>query len=449
MALGKKGSLGLLSAVSIGIGGMIGAGIFSILGVIAEISGNAVFVSFLIGGAVALLCTYSYAKLGVAYPSSGGAVEFLVKGLGRGIVTGGLNVFMWLAYLIAVALYARAFAGYAVTFLPHRPGTIWVKAIAAAIVVLFAAVNLVGAQLVGWAETFIVVVKMAILALFAVAGLFFVKAGNLAVSEWPRTTDILFGAGVLFIGYEGFGLITNAAGDMAEPKKLLPRALYLSVAIVIVTYVVVAIAALGNLSVSQLVGAEDYALAEAAKPFLGNAGFRLIAVAALFSTASAINATLFGGANVSYMIARDGQLPEKFSRRVWRNGTEGLLISTGIVVVLVLLFDLAPVAMMASAAFLVIYTAVNGAHLRVAGETGGNRAVIAAAAVACAATAVFLGVYLWGRSRPALFAVVGLLAFSFAGEWGFRRIRARGRTIRSPDEAVARRVTGDGEGKSG
>ena len=114
---------------------------------------------------------------------------------------------------------------------------------------------------------------------------------------------------MLFIGYEGFGLVTNAAADMRNPRPMLPRALYTSVILVIVIYLAVSVTVTGNLSNAQIEQAKDYALAEAAKPFLGEFGFRLIAIAALFSTASAINATLFGSANVCYMIARDGELP--------------------------------------------------------------------------------------------------------------------------------------------
>ena len=114
---------------------------------------------------------------------------------------------------------------------------------------------------------------------------------------------------MLFIGYEGFGLVANAAGDMRNPRVMLPRALYTAVILVILLYLVVAVTVTGNLSNAQIEQAKDYALAEAAKPFLGEFGFRLIAIAALFSTASAINATLFGSANVCYMIARDGELP--------------------------------------------------------------------------------------------------------------------------------------------
>src|SRR5512139_589687 len=160
------GQIGLFAAMAIGIGGMIGAGIFSILGVVAQASGTAMFLSFLIGGVVALLSSYSYAKLGARYPSSGGAVEFLVKGFGDGVLSGGINLYMWIGYVIALALYAQGFVGYAMTFFPGYAGGILPKAIGVGIVLLFTAVNTVGAQVVGRSETFIVAVKLSILFLF-------------------------------------------------------------------------------------------------------------------------------------------------------------------------------------------------------------------------------------------------------------------------------------------
>lgn len=124
----SAGRMDLFAAMSIGIGGMIGAGIFSILGVVAQASGTAMFMSFLIGGVVALLSSYTYAKLGARYPSSGGAVELLVKGFGDGVLSGGINLYMWIGYVIALALYAQRFVGYAMTFLPGDSGVFLPKA---------------------------------------------------------------------------------------------------------------------------------------------------------------------------------------------------------------------------------------------------------------------------------------------------------------------------------
>src|SRR5215213_1343197 len=422
------GEIGMAAAVSIGIGGMVGAGIFSILGVVAQVAGGAMWLAFMLGGIVALLSTYSYAKLGATFPSAGGAVHFLVKGFGDGVLAGGLNLFMLAGYIISLALYATAFGSYAATFVTQAPSALLVKSLAVAAVVLLTLINAFGARLMGRSETLIVAVKVAILILFASVGLWFIRPGYLSPSLWPETKSILFGAGVLFIGYEGFGLVTNAAANMRNPRTTLPRALYTSVILVIIIYLAVALTVTGTLSDYEIEHARDFALAEAAKPFLGEFGFRLIAIAALFSTASAINATLFGSANVCYMIARDGELPERVSRTEWKQATGGLLLTSGLVVLVVLLFDLSGIAMMGSAAFLLVYAAVNAGHLRVLGQTGANAVIVWLSLLTCLGMFAVLCVYTYGQQPHALAALIVIAAASFAAEWIYRR--ASGRTLR-------------------
>ena len=419
------GQIGMVAAVSIGIGGMVGAGIFSILGVVAQAAGNAMWLAFAIGGVVALLSTYSYAKLGATFPSAGGAVHFLVKSFGDGVLAGGLNLFMWAGYIISLALYATAFGGYAATFVTTTPPPLLLKSLAVACVVLLTVVNALGAKFMGRSETVIVAVKVAILVLFAGVGLWFIRPGYLSPELWPETNSILFGAGVLFIGYEGFGLITNAAADMRNPRRMLPRALYTSVILVIIIYLAVSLTVTGNLSDYEIERAKDYALAEAAKPFLGEFGFRLIAIAALFSTASAINATLFGSANVCYMIARDGELPAGLSRTEWKQATGGLLLTAGLVVAVMLAFDLAGIAMMGSAAFLLIYAAVNAGHLKVLPATGANAILVWLSLLTCLVMFAILCVYTYQQQPAALVALVIIAVASFAAEWAYRRWTGR------------------------
>jgi len=271
----------------------------------------------------------------------------------------------------------------------------------------------------------IVAIKVAILVLFAGVGLWFVKPANLSPEQWPAVKSIMFGAGVLFIGYEGFGLVTNAAADMRNPRVMLPRALYTAVILVIALYLVVAITVTGNLSNAQIAQAKDYALAEAAKPFLGEFGFRLIAIAALFSTASAINATLFGSANVCYMIARDGELPVRLSRTEWKQASGGLILTAALVILVTLLFDLSGIAMMGSAAFLLVYAAVNAGHLRVLKQTGANAVVVWLSFITCLAMFAILSVYTWQQQPAAIAALVVIAAASFVVEWLYRRWTGR------------------------
>jgi amino acid transporter len=293
---------------------------------------------------------------------------------------------------------------------------------------LLTVVNAFGAKLMGRSETLIVAVKVAILVLFAAVGLWFAKPGNLSPALWPETKSILFAAGVLFIGYEGFGLATNAARDMRDPRRMLPQALYTSVILVIAIYLAVSLTVSGNLSNEQIERARDYALAEAAKPFLGELGFRLIAIAALFSTASAINATLFGSANVCYMIARDGELPIGLARTEWKQATGGLLLTAALVVLTTLAFDLSGIAMMGSAAFLLVYAAVNAGHLRVLKQTGASALIVWLSIITCLAMFAVLFVYTYGQQPAAIAALVIIAVASFAAEWLYRRWT--GRTIK-------------------
>jgi amino acid transporter len=427
-----SGQIGMAAAVSIGIGGMVGAGIFSILGIVAQTAGNAMWLAFAVGGGFALLSTYSYAKLGATFPSAGGAVHFLVKSFGDGVLAGGLNLFMWSGYIISLALYATAFGSYAATFITATPSPLLVKSLAIGAVLLLTVVNAFGAKSMGRWETVIVAVKVAILVLFSAAGLWFVKPGNLSPALWPETWAILFGAGILFIGYEGFGLVTNAARAMRDPRTMLPRALFTSVILVLVIYLAVAATVSGNLTNAQIEQARDYALAEAARPFLGEFGFRLIAIAAIFSTASAINATLFGSANVCYMIARDGELPAALSRTAWKGATGGLLLTAGLVVLMTLTFDLSGIAMMGSAAFLLVYAAVNAGHLSMLEQTGANALIVWLSLITCIAMFGVLGVYTYQQQPAAIAALAVIATASFAAEWAYRRWT--GRTIKPPNQ---------------
>ena len=423
--MNDKKSIGLWSAISIGIGGMIGAGIFSILGISAQIAGHGMYLSFIIAGVIALLCTYSYAKLGSQYPSAGGPVEFLVKGFGDGVLSGSFNILLWIGYIFALALYAKAFGGYAMTFLPSDAPDLLLNVFVAGIILLFTAINFIGAKAVGKSEIFIVATKVIILMIFVVAGFFFIDPAKLALSNLPQITNVFFGAGLVFLAFEGFGLITNTAEDMENPKKTLPRALYLAVIISMVIYVLVSLTVLGNLPINDIVNAKDYALAAAAEPFLGTLGFTFIAIAALFSTSSAINATLYGGANVSYTIAKHGELPTIFERKVWGKSTEGLFITSGIVLLFANFLELDGIAMLGSASFLLIYGSVNISHLKLYKETGAKPLIILLSIFSCL---IFLGVLIYYElyHSPITLLILILVVMScFMAEWLYRKYTKR------------------------
>ncbi len=346
----------MMEAVSIGIGGMIGGGIFAVLGLAAEYSGYGTPLAFLIAGATALLTSYSYSKFSVAIPSEGGTVEFVAAAFRNGLFVGAVNLLLLLSYVVMLALYSHAFGAYlaAIFGLGFWP---WGQLFATTVLLIFAWINLRGARTVGNTEDIIVGIKLSILLLFVIVGLFGVHWGKFG-QIGSDMGSILAGGFLIFLAYEGFELIANTARDIENPLKNIPRAYYISVLTVILVYVLVAIVALGHLNPQALVSAKDYALAVAAKPFLGNAGFVLIAFAALLSTASAINATLYGSARIAYTLAKDGVIPD-LRIAGWGESVEGLAIVTLLAIVLVNTVNLAGISLLGSAGFLFIFGLVN------------------------------------------------------------------------------------------
>ena len=370
-------SIGLLGAISIGIGGMVGGGIFAVLGEAVSLAHGATAVAFAIAGLVALLTAYSYAKLSVTYQSEGGTVTFIDKAFGDNILSGSVNLMLWLSYLVTISLYATAFASYGETFFVHK--SVWLHhGLISIAIILPAVINLVSASFVGKSETVIVIIKVSLLILVIVAGASYVDPQRLAPAHWSSALSIVTAGMIIFVAYEGFELIANSAEDIKEPNKNLPRAFYASVIIVIALYVLISIITVGSVSEDILMKAKDYALAAAAEPSLGHMGFVLVAVAALLSTFSAINATIYGNARLGYIVAKDGKLPRSLMDEDKKSGVpfRGVLYTTLLSLALANSINLTEIAIIGSAGFLLIFLLVNISAYRLSKEIKGNRFVL-------------------------------------------------------------------------
>jgi len=433
----KSGSpVSFWSAVAMGIGAMVGAGIFALLGQAGAIAKSAVYLSFLAGGVIALLSGYSLGKLGARFPSSGGMVEYLVQGYGVGIFSGAMSVMMYLSALVSISLVARTFGVYAASFFPADMSTLLTNTFAAGIVLLFMIINLDGPKSASWAETLVVAVKMLVLIGFALAGLFYIQPALVSPSTYPSVNVVFYSLAITFFAYEGFRVITNAAEDMANPEKMLPRAIMTAVGIVIVLYVAIAVAVFGNMPAEKVAAAKDLALAEAAKPIFGETGFRIVAIAALFSTASAINAALYAITNVTYQLAKVGELPAAFGRPIGHS-REGLVISSALILILAVFFDLSEIAAIGSVSILVVHFFVHAGHLRLLCETGAIGSLVMVAALTNLAAIVLSAVYLSGKSPHILILVGGLFALAVLIELSLRLLT--GRSVR-PRVASAPRL---------
>ncbi len=420
----RGGPVGVAGLVSIGVGGMVGGGIFSVLGLTVEIAGAGAYAAFLVGGVVASLTGWSYARLSVRLRSRGGTATFLDDAFGTR-VAGPLNLLLWLSYFVMLGLYAVAFGSYAAALAGLDPAGGWRRVFGCGVIVAFALLNLGGARLVARGETLLVAVKLAVLLLFCAVGLVGVDRARVSPSAFPPVGTVVYAGALIFLAYEGFELIANASEDARDPRRTLPRAYLLAIGSVICLYVLVAYVAVGNLTPDVIARERDDALAAAARPFLGAAGFTLIAIAALISTASAINATLYGAAKFTYLMARHGELPPGLGHAVWNRPVGGLLATTGGALVIVTAVDLSGISLMGSAGFLVVFAAVNVAAARAPGEGLGSRVTSLAGALACLVSFLVLVAYVATRDPGQLGVLALLLGSALLGEL---LVRWRGRS---------------------
>jgi amino acid transporter len=391
----KKGTISLRGAIFIGIGSMVGAGIFALFGEAGKIAGAAVWVSFLVAGIIAMLQGYSFAKLGARYPSSGGLISWIVRGYGTGLFTGGLVMLGYFSVLIVTAMVAVSFGNYATSlFLGDAAPQIWVKVFAVAIVILLTFINSIGAETVAKAQSAIVTIVLLVLSGFALAMLFNMDPSMLAPTSYPPLSYILASVALTFFAYLGFGVISFVGGDIENPKVNMPRAMYISLGFTLVLYVALSIGVFGTLTVDQVIANADTALAVAAMPIFGMFGYTMISIAAVFATTGAINSQLYASIGATYSMAKDGQLPPVFGlkRRRREGGSQGLVISSLLIIFLVIFFDVTAIASIGSAVSLAIFAFLTIAHLRLAKETGASKFILL---VALIATSIAILLFAW------------------------------------------------------
>jgi amino acid transporter len=394
----KQTKLGFNATWSMAVGGMIGGGIFSTLGVVVGISGALAWLSFAIAGLIALAAGYSYVKLADYYGEGGGAFTFLREINARGFA-GSLSWVLIIGYVLTNSVYAFTFGQY----LGHVAGLgPWFpRAAAVAIVTLFIALNLRGVSEAGSVEVFLVWFKLFVLVGLAAWGL---SAWNPPMlSRGTSSSGIgaaLFGAASVFMAYEGFQLLTYDYGDIRDPRKTLPRAVLSAIVVVIVIYILVTVGTTMLIGADQVIQHEDYSLAIAGRMAMGTFGLVLVTVAAAFSTGSAINSTLFATARLAYRVAEDGELPETFDHRNSRGIPDRSVITLGIAAALLAAVgNLSTLVETASMTFLFTFSVVCFIALR---ERTGSRIVTGFGAVAGSAAFCALTVRLTGRDPLAL-----------------------------------------------
>ncbi len=424
--MGESKKLNLIEVVAMAVGTMIGASIFSIFGLGAKIAGNNLPEAFILSGIYALIVAYSYAILGGKIISNAGPIAFILKGLGDNIITGVLSILMWLTYVISISLFVKGFAGYLLPFIHIDSTPLTVGIVEVVIISFFTALNFFGSKAVGKAEFYIVLVKLSILLVFILGGFMTIdwemaKPGFDAVHR----NGLLNASIIFFLSYMGFGLITNTSENIKNPRKNVPLAIFISILFVMVFYILISLVTIGNLPLADIVKAQENALAIAAKPFLGNFGFILITIGALFSISSALNATIFGGANIAYSLAKDGELPDFFERKIWFKSTEGLYITAGLGLLFALFFNIGAIASITSTVFTIIYIFVLISHLKLRKEYGGNKILLIFNLIVLSVVFAALMRYQWDTQQSAFYGSIFTFVGAFIVEYIYRKYGKR------------------------
>lgn len=400
----------------------MGAGLFSLLGTASAHAGTHIPLAFLLGAIAASFSVYSYAKLGATFPSSGGAATFTVMSFGPGVIAGGLNIFQYIGYLIAAALYAAGFSDYANTLLGGHLSPLEVKLMGAGIVVLCAGINLLGTGIVGKAETLAIGFVTLALILFSIDGIHVADVGAFKTTEWS-INGIAIATGILYINYQGFGVVTNSSNAMQAPQKELPLAMFSALILVTIAYILVSTAAILLLTPAQMAIDNGHVLADAAHIAAGKLGFAVIGASALLACAAALNATIFAASNIAADMANKLTISKALGESVLKTELRALTVSAILVIALVLVFPLDVVGKMASLAFLLVYAAITYGHILVRKKTGAKLWPLWAAIIINLSLFATLFVNVVESTPGSAIALVSALIGSFAIEAASRKYR--------------------------
>ncbi|SHK01575.1 amino acid:proton symporter, ABT family [Pseudozobellia thermophila] len=314
----RNKDLGLAELIAIALGGMVGGGIFTILGISVELIGSLTPVAIVIGGLIAALAAYSYVKLGLFYRDEGATYSFFKRTYPRSkFSASAIGWFIIFGYISTLALYAYTFSSYAISGTDFADNLWLRKGIAVSVIGLFTLINIWSVNGMGKIEDLMVYTKLIVLALISIVLMthgttdFATFVANMALDlEQSSLFSILIVSSLTFVAFEGFQLVINAVNEMTDPEKNIPRAIYSSISMAVLIYVVIAMGALFAIPTEEIVANKEFALASGAGNVLGALGTNLVVFGAILATSSAISGTVFGSSRQMAVIAQDGYFPQ-------------------------------------------------------------------------------------------------------------------------------------------
>ncbi|MEQ9620125.1 MAG: APC family permease [Deltaproteobacteria bacterium] len=425
MADYKSNSLSLIGAISMGTGVMIGAGIFALTGQVAELAGSLFPWAFLAAAVVTAFSAYTYVKMSNAYPSAGGIAMFLEKAYGRRTITAFCALLMYFSMVINESLVARTFGTYTLQVFDVGKNTWLIPALGVGLLAFAFAVNIMGNRLIGSFSSVMAIIKIGGIALFAIVGIW---VAGLSFESAPLDTKgasadgFLAAVALAILAYKGFTTITNSGSEIVDPHRNVGRAIIISIGICVILYLMVTLAVAGNLSLNEIIKAKDYALAQAARPALGNYGLWFTVALAIVATISGVIASVFAVSRMLAMLTDMNLVPHRHFGMPGDIQKHTLVYTIVIAMALTIFFDLSRIASLGAIFYIVMDIAIHwGVFRHLRNEVNANAFILIAAIIL---DVVVLGAFLVIKASSdmvVIYVSIAGMAFIYIGEKIFIR----------------------------
>jgi len=426
-------SLGFRELVAIAVGGMVGGGIFTILGISVSIVGFLAPVAIALGGIIAFFAAYSYVKLGVYYKDEGATYAFYKRTYPDSHMAASfIGWYTIFGYISTLALYAYTFSSYGISGFEFADNEIIRKAVAIAIIWLFALINLWSVRGMGRLEDLMVYTKLVILFIISIALIYYGKTDFHTFTqtfakdfEQSSMMNIIIVASVTFVAYEGFQLVINAVNEMDNPEKNIPKAIYTAVILVAVIYFIIALGAVMAIPVEDLIKNKEYALASGAADIMGHWGRNLVIIGAVLATSSAISGTMFGSSRQMARIADDGYLPNIFTKRKEHIPTYAIKAMAATATLLILVGGLRLILEFGSITFLLVSLLMAVANFKIRKKTNSSTLFTIIAILGLLIGVTLILFYEFKTQPDQLFFIAGLYAVLSIGAWSYAKVQKR------------------------
>ncbi len=423
-------NLGLKELIAIAVGGMVGGGIFTILGISVSMVGFLAPFAIALGGVIALFAAYSYVKLGVYYKDEGATYAFFKRTYPNSHMAASfIGWYTIFGYISTLALYAYTFSSYGISGSEYAHNE-WVrKGIAILIIWIFAAINLWSVKGMGKLEDLMVYIKLLILFIISMMLIYYGETDFKTFSdtliqdiEHAKTLNILIVASVTFVAYEGFQLVINAVNEMDNPDKNIPRAIYSALILVALIYFIISLASVVAIPVHDLIQNQEYALASGAADIMGNWGRNLVITGAVLATSSAISGTMFGSSRQMARIADDHYLPKILSKRKNMIPSYAIMAMAATASMLILVGGLRLILEFGSITFLLVSLLMAIANFKIRHATNSSTLFTSIAILGLSIGSILILWYEYKTKPEQMLFILILYALLTLGAWGYAKL---------------------------